>query len=497
MAFQSTTNRVWKNHKYIRKEGNRYIYPEDLKRMQNSRSKDGKLVRTITDANGNKVRVRGAAATNTIANRSTHYDRASGERFSPSEYRTRMQDGSIDRMRGQVTQEAAKKQGQYSVNMMRQQKAAQQRSVPRQTITSTPANLRINEQVQKQSAVQKRDPIVPRTATSNTANQNTQRRSKDGKLVRTITDANGNKVRVRGDAATKTIANKSDHYDKASGERLSSAEYQSRMQNKSNSQKQVSKQTTKNISDSSQNVSTAASQAMQRAGYTGPIKRPQNQHVVAKTKKEETNKTETKNEESSKSDKLAALLGSTDSKKTSKTTSTRSSGSSKSSGGTTKSSSGDSSSSGSTQSTGKSSGSSSSSGSGSSSVGFVRSSSKSSNKNNGGSSKSSQNSGENKSDDDRGSEKVGPVLSAVDKKESKEKKSEKDTMLEELESILDPNMDISKLSDEKISSIVDKLKNVIGKGKSETNSKANTKLKESKHLVSLGLDMLKHFKEQS
>ena len=494
MAFQNTTNRVWKKHKYIRKEGNRYIYPEDLKRMQNSRSKDGKLVRTITDVNGNKIRIRGAAATNTIASKSNHYDRASGERFSPSEYRTRMQDGSIDRMRGQVTQEAAKKQGQYSVNMMRQQKAAQQRSVPRQTMTSAPANLRINEQVQKQSAVQKRDPIVPRTATSNTANQNTQRRSKEGKLVRNITDVNGNKVQVRGYAATKTIANKSNHYDKASGERLSSAEYQSRMQNKSNSQKQVSKQTTKNISDSSQNVSTAASQAMQRAGYTGPIKRPQNQHVVAKTNKEETNKTETKNEESSKSDKLAALLGSTDSKKT---TSTRSSGSSKSSGGTTKSSSGDSSSSGSTQSTGKSSGSSSSSGSGSSSVGFVRSSSKSSNKNNGGSSKSSQNSGENKSDDGIGSEKVGPVLSAVDKKESKEKKSEKDTMLEELESILDPNMDISKLSDEKISSIVDKLKNVIGKGKSETNSKANTKLKESKHLVSLGLDMLKHFKEQS
>lgn len=74
-----------KNHKYIRKEGNRYIYPEDVNKTPKAR----KLVDTITDTSGNRVPIRGAAATKTIANRSNRYDKVSGERLSASEVRKR------------------------------------------------------------------------------------------------------------------------------------------------------------------------------------------------------------------------------------------------------------------------------------------------------------------------------------------------------------------------------------------------------------------------
>lgn len=80
--------RQWSNHKYIRKEGNRYIYPEDLKKTPRQR----KLMTGM----------------------------------SLGEKRVRMQDGSLDRMRGQVTQEAAKKQGEFSKRIMRQEKAAEE-----------------------------------------------------------------------------------------------------------------------------------------------------------------------------------------------------------------------------------------------------------------------------------------------------------------------------------------------------------------------------------
>jgi len=114
----------WKNHKYIRKEGNRYIYPSDLHKSTRNTSR-GKLVGHVTDIYGNKVQVRGGQATNAIASRSKRYDPASGERMSASEYNTRVKDGSLERMHGQVVQEAAKKQGEYSRQMMRQEKAAQ------------------------------------------------------------------------------------------------------------------------------------------------------------------------------------------------------------------------------------------------------------------------------------------------------------------------------------------------------------------------------------
>lgn len=116
--------REWKNHKYIRKEGNRYIYPSDLHKSTRNTSR-GKLVGHVTDIHGNKVQVRGGQATNAIASRSKRYDPASGERMSASEYNTRVKDGSLERMHGQVVQEAAKKQGEYSRQMMRQEKAAQ------------------------------------------------------------------------------------------------------------------------------------------------------------------------------------------------------------------------------------------------------------------------------------------------------------------------------------------------------------------------------------
>lgn len=63
-----------KNHKYIRKEGNRYIYPEDLKRISQQHAnrqaaKNGKLVNPIAtyrDENGNvalRLHTKGAFAT--------------------------------------------------------------------------------------------------------------------------------------------------------------------------------------------------------------------------------------------------------------------------------------------------------------------------------------------------------------------------------------------------------------------------------------------------
>lgn len=359
------THRVWKNHKYIRKEGNRYIYPEDLKRMQ--RSRDGKLVRTITDANGNRIQVRGAAATNTIANRSNRYDRSSGERMSPSEYRTRQQDGSLDRMRGQTIQEVAKKQGQYSVNMMRQEKAAQQ----------------------KQSA-------------------------------------------------------------------------------------------------QSQNISTAAKQAMERAGYKGPIARPQNQHVATKKKVEEKKEEQVKTEE--KKSSLLSSLNNTkeeDNKKTSKSSSTKSSSGSSSSGSS------------------KSSG---NSGSSSSSVSSKSSSSSGLTKENkgtvttpvgvyrGGTSSSKASSSKKSSKSSKGGS--GSNASSSDADTELNKNNEEKTKAEELDNILQENMDLKTMSESSIKSIADKLGDVLDIGKTESKIQGRTKLSDAKSLVSRGLSILKSFKSK-
>lgn len=49
--------REWKNHKYIRKEGNRYIYPEDLKSNSNHKTS---LTRLLSDANKELAKRTGA-----------------------------------------------------------------------------------------------------------------------------------------------------------------------------------------------------------------------------------------------------------------------------------------------------------------------------------------------------------------------------------------------------------------------------------------------------
>lgn len=125
--------RQWRQHKYIRKEGNRYIYPEDLKKTPKQR----KLMGSVTDINGNRVPVRGRAATKTIANRSGHYDQASGERMSPQEYRQKQNraaaangvryinnfdDGTQYREYSKSRQEFAKKQGQWAKENLRKNK---------------------------------------------------------------------------------------------------------------------------------------------------------------------------------------------------------------------------------------------------------------------------------------------------------------------------------------------------------------------------------------
>ncbi len=491
------THRVWKNHKYIRKEGNRYIYPEDLKRMQ--RSRDGKLVRTITDANGNRIQVRGAAATNTIANRSNRYDRSSGERMSPSEYRTRQQDGSLDRMRGQTIQEAAKKQGQYSVNMMRQEKAAQQRPV-----------------------------------------------QKEGKLVRTINDVNGNQVRIRGAAATNTIANRSNRYNKVSGERTSSStsskgtvqdqrnravnnqgtvNYRQlgqqranraaaangvkelyRMDNgsyfrehgrsdqefaKQNGQYTINKMRQEKAarqkqSAQSQNVSTAAKQAMERAGYNGPIARPQNQHVATKKKVEEKKEEQVKTEE--KQSSLLSSLNDTkeeDDKKTSKSSSTKSSSGSSSSGSSKSSgNSGSSSSSGSSKSSSSSGSTKENKGTVTTPVGVYR----------GGTSSGKASSSKKSSKSSKGGSSSNASSSDADMELNKN--NEEKTKAEELDNILQENMDLKTMSESSIKSIADKLGDVLDIGKTESKIQGKTKLSDAKSLVSRGLSILKSFKSK-
>lgn len=49
----NSTGREWKEHKYIRKEGNRYIYPEDLKSP--SKKSSSSINNTITSKTGNGV----------------------------------------------------------------------------------------------------------------------------------------------------------------------------------------------------------------------------------------------------------------------------------------------------------------------------------------------------------------------------------------------------------------------------------------------------------
>lgn len=126
--------RQWSNHKYIRKEGNRYIYPEDLKKTPKQR----KLIGNVTDVNGNRVPIRGRSATNTIAGRSDRYDRASGERLSPQEYQQRrnraaaangvkelyrMDNGSYFHEHGRSDQEFAKDNGKWAKDQLREKKS--------------------------------------------------------------------------------------------------------------------------------------------------------------------------------------------------------------------------------------------------------------------------------------------------------------------------------------------------------------------------------------
>lgn len=74
--FHSAEGSSWtkKDHKYIRKEGNRYIYAEDGNRK-------GKLVSRVKDINGESVRTRGYAANRSIIPKSKMYNQESGERI--------------------------------------------------------------------------------------------------------------------------------------------------------------------------------------------------------------------------------------------------------------------------------------------------------------------------------------------------------------------------------------------------------------------------------
>lgn len=440
------THRVWKNHKYIRKEGNRYIYPEDLKRMQ--RSRDGKLVRTITDANGNRIQVRGAAATNTIANRSNRYDRSSGERMSPSEYRTRQQDGSLDRMRGQTIQEAAKKQGQYSVNMMRQEKAAQQRPV--------------------QTVPEQRNRAVNNQGTVNYRQLGQQRANR-------AAAANGVKEIYRMDNGSyfREHGRSDQEFAKQNGQYA----INKMRQEKAARQKQ---------SAQSRNVSTAAKQAMERAGYNGPIARPQNQHVVTKKKVEEKKEEQVKTEEK-KSSLLSSLKDTKeeDNKKTSKSSSTKSSSGSSSSGSSKSSgNSGSSSSSGSSKSSSSSGSTKENKGTVTTPVGVYR----------GGNSSSKASSLKKSSKSSKGGS--GSNASSSDADMELNKNNEEKTKAEELDNILQENMDLKTMSESSIKSIADKLGDVLDIGKTESKIQGRTKLSDAKSLVSRGLSILKSFKSK-
>lgn len=126
--------RQWRQHKYIRKEGNRYIYPDDLKKTPKQR----KLMGSVTDINGNRVPVRGRAATKTIASRSGHYDQDAGERLSPQEYQQkrnraaaangvkelyRFDNGSYRQEYGRSKQEFAKDNGAYAKKQLQEKKS--------------------------------------------------------------------------------------------------------------------------------------------------------------------------------------------------------------------------------------------------------------------------------------------------------------------------------------------------------------------------------------
>lgn len=143
-------DRQWSNHKYIRKEGNRYIYPEDLQKSPKQR-------KMIDNVGG--IQIRAPHASKQIIGNHTQNQRRSALNSQASPNYKQISQNHADQMKKEKDAEA-KKRG--------------------------------------------------------------------GKLVRSITDVEGNRHTIRGRAATNTIANKSDHYDKASGERISSQEYQAK-----------------------------------------------------------------------------------------------------------------------------------------------------------------------------------------------------------------------------------------------------------------------------
>lgn len=80
----SAKGTTWGDHKYIRKEGNRYIYPEDVKKVASNNTftlgKDGQTVRL--DSNGNptnKGRVNNNSSYNSSSSSKNPYDDLSGK----------------------------------------------------------------------------------------------------------------------------------------------------------------------------------------------------------------------------------------------------------------------------------------------------------------------------------------------------------------------------------------------------------------------------------
>lgn len=97
-----------KNHKYIRKEGNRYIYPSDLKKLENTASKRQSAVNSQGSTNYKQLGIQ-------RANR-RHAANGVAEQY-------RMNDGTYFQEYGQSDQAFAKKQGKYAANKMRENKS--------------------------------------------------------------------------------------------------------------------------------------------------------------------------------------------------------------------------------------------------------------------------------------------------------------------------------------------------------------------------------------
>ena len=120
--------REWGNHKYIRKEGNRYIYPSDLKKISRDHADQMKEVRELRNMERREHLNRQGSGNGNFesAKKQAEFSRSMMQREKAAEERQRKRDGSWDKMHGQVAQEAAKKQGAYSRHMMKKEKRASQ-----------------------------------------------------------------------------------------------------------------------------------------------------------------------------------------------------------------------------------------------------------------------------------------------------------------------------------------------------------------------------------